>query len=82
MTMMKLVQKKMVRKTKVLQNRVTCTWKMLGLRMHFSSSSIKDAQPSTMKGKKRKCTKDEKIEAIMSSVVKEVVNSQKVINCF
>ena len=42
-----------------------------------SSSSIKDAQPSTMKGKKRKRTKDEKIEAIMTSVVKEVVNSQR-----
>ena len=30
-----------------------------------------------MKGKKRKRTKDEKIEAIMTSVVKEVVNSQR-----
>ena len=42
-----------------------------------SSSSTKDAQSSGSKGKKRKRTKDEKIEAIMTSVVKEVVNSQR-----
>ena len=42
-----------------------------------SSSSVKGAQPSAIKGKKRKRTKDEKIEAIMISMVKEVVNSQR-----
>ena len=47
-----------------------------------SSSTPKDNQRSLspspgIKGKKRKRTKDEKIESIMMNVVKEVVNSQK-----
>ncbi len=47
-----------------------------------SSSSSTQPSPSTVpkssiKRNKRKRTKDEKIEAIMTSVVKEVVNSQK-----